>query len=394
MRIVAAGKAATAMVAAFLSHSALPPEWDVRGVLIAPRAWSELPRNFQYFQGGHPIPDEASFQGARAALRLLQGISAEDVASTLCIFLLSGGASAMMEMPLDPAISLADTQAFHGALVGSGASITEINCVRKHFSAVKGGRLRLAAAGATCLSMFVSDVPAGQEDAIGSGPTLEDTSTAADCRAILERYSLLAQFPAAVRSFFGRSELPGTPRNPPGQARSHVLLHADDLTEAAARRATELGCNAVIDHTCDEWEYDKAAEYLMHRLRELRQRGIKVCLIAGGEVLVRLPTAAAERPTGTGGRNQHFALYAATRITPEDGQVAILSAGSDGIDGNSPAAGAVVDATLLQEDGSRILAEAALRDFDSHPFLAARGAALVTGTTGNNLRDLRMLLSA
>ncbi|MHB8301232.1 MAG: glycerate kinase type-2 family protein [Acidobacteriaceae bacterium] len=392
LRIVAVGKAAGPMLSALLKHLPLRPTGDLAGVLIAPEATAPLPKNFQYFPGGHPTPNQASFEGARAALTLLQAMPPEQAQNTLCVFLLSGGASAMMELPLGPAIGLADTGDFHRALVGCGASITEINCVRKHFSAVKGGRLAVAARNSIAVSMFVSDVPAGHEDAIGSGPTLPDPSTRKECRDILERYELLPRFPALVRRFFESAALPETPRVPPAQRASCVLLHPDDLAEAAAARARLLGWTAVIDHTSDEWEYQAAAEYLADRVRVLRQQFPRVCLIGGGEVIVRLP-ASGEGDVGTGGRNQQFALYAARLLRDENHPVAILSAGSDGIDGNSPAAGAAIDPATLVGDEVALLADRALASFDAYPLLEGLGATIMTGPTGNNLRDLRILLA-
>lgn len=389
LRIVAAGKASSTMLAALRKQLPNEPEWDVRGILIAPEPPPGLAGEFQFFRGGHPLPNEASFAGARTALEMLRSIPPEESSGTLCIFLLSGGASAMLELPLDPAISLQDTATFHQVLVGSGAAINEINCVRKRFSAVKGGRLAAAAGEAACISLLISDVPAGHEDAIGSGPTLPDASTVEQCKDVLERYHLLPQFPAPVRRYFENlpeaSVPPDLNRNRCGHC---VLLCADDLAEAAARRATDLGWLAVVDHTSDEWPYEKAAAYLLQRLRQLRQSFGRACLIAGGEVLVQLPAGS----VGVGGRNQQFALYGLTRLTPEDKSVAILSGGSDGIDGNSPAAGAVADERLLQTPEDRRLAEVALQNFDAYSYFAARGALLVTGSTGQNLRDLRILL--
>ena len=199
VRIIAIGKASRTMLEALLP---LPAHCDLAGVLIAPAPPKQLPLRFEFFAGGHPVPDEASFAGACAVLAMLQALpeSVSGAKETLCLFLISGGASAMMELPLDPAISLTDTIAFHRALVHSGASIAEMNCVRKHFSAVKGGRLALVAKGAECLSVLVSDVPSGHLDTIASGPTVPDTSTIYDCREILARYNLLERFPASVRS--------------------------------------------------------------------------------------------------------------------------------------------------------------------------------------------------
>jgi hydroxypyruvate reductase len=395
VRVVSVGKAAAAMLNALLARLRLPVSCDLQGVLIAAERPANLPATIQYFCGGHPLPNEASFAGARAALAMLHAvgdasthsISAND---TLCIFLLSGGASAMMELPLDAAISLDDTVAFHRALVQCGASIVEMNCVRKHFSAVKGGRLALAAGLAQTLSLLVSDVPPAHLDALGSGPTVGDTTTVAECREILSRYGLMDKFPAAVRRFFASAELPETPK--PGEltARTCKLVDSDEMAEAARRYAERLGFYAVIDNACDDWSYDAATNHLLKRLRELRREHARVCLISAGEVAVRVNDASAN---ARGGRNQHFALYAATQLRADDGPIAVLSAGSDGIDGNSDAAGAIVDEHTLIGDSLRESALRALAEFDSSTWLSGVGATVVTGPTGHNLRDLRILLA-
>jgi glycerate 2-kinase len=392
IRIVAVGKAANAMLIAVWRQLLALSDIDIAGIVNAPERSPQLPRGFQFFAGGHPSPNEASFAGAQASLDMLRA-AAKEPGHTLCLLLISGGASAMMELPLDPAITLAETMDFHRALVASGASITEINCIRKHFSAVKGGRLALAAGGALCRSLLISDVPAGREDALGSGPTLPDVSTVDECREILARYSLLSQFPAAVRRFFESDALPETPK--PGQlsAHFHVLLDSGNLERAAALRAEALGWTAVIDDTCDDWDYRDAAKYLLDRLRGLRREHPQVCLISAGEITVSLPADHKNAQVGIGGRNQQFALYSATLLTPEDGAVAILSAGSDGIDGNSSAAGAIVDEKTASDPVARTEALQALENFDAHSFLAARNATITTGPSGNNLRDLRILLA-
>ncbi|MGC1782863.1 MAG: DUF4147 domain-containing protein [Acidobacteriaceae bacterium] len=395
IRIVAAGKAANGMLQAVSRELAALPRCDIAGVLIAPEPPTALPEGFAVFAGGHPFPTQASFDGAGAALDLLGALPETSSDKALCIFLVSGGASAMMELPLDPAISLADTVEFHRALVGCGASITEINCVRKHFSAVKGGRLALAARGAICRSFFISDVPAGHEDALGSGPTVPDSSTMTDCREILARYDLLGQFPASVRRFFQSTALPETPKSAQLQAKTVLVLGPNDLARAAARHAQELGFTPVIDDTCNDWEYRRSAQYLLDRLRVLRREHSRACLISVGEAAVELPTQFAAS-IGIGGRNQQFALYAATLLRREDGQTAVLSAGSDGVDGNSPAAGAVVDQSTLGADSfpqTRDDANDALGKFDAFPFLQNRNATIVTGPSGNNLRDLRIFLA-
>ncbi|MGD0647691.1 MAG: DUF4147 domain-containing protein [Acidobacteriaceae bacterium] len=397
LRILAVGKAAGVMLEAALSHLALPPGIDLQGVVIAPSLPASLPAGFQFFAGGHPLPNEASFAGARAALDLLAAIPpsstpASVAAETVCLFLLSGGASAMMELPLDPAISLDDTIAFHRALIHSAASIAEINCVRKHFSAVKGGRLAIAARAADCVSLFVSDVPAGHLDALGSGPTVPDTTTLEDCREILARHDLLTRFPASVQRFFLDPAVPETPKPGEFTPRTVTLLDGNSLAEAARRRAEQLGFHAVVDNTCDDWDCLAAADYLLARLRTLRQVHPRVCLISVGEVTVSIPN---NRLTASsiGGRNQHFALYAATRLQATDGSIAVLSAGSDGIDGNSPFAGAVVDQRSLENPRLRSETRTVLIEFRSTSLLQRVGATISTGPTGNNLRDLRLLLA-
>jgi hydroxypyruvate reductase len=295
----------------------------------------------------------------------------------------------MMELPLDPAITLDDTIAFHRALVHSGAPIEEMNCVRKHFSAVKGGRLREAAAAMPCVTMAVSDVPAGRLDVLASGPTLPDPSTVTECRKIIARYGLIEQFPARVREFFA-GEIRETPKPGAFAERAVTLISDSDLAEAARRAAEKLGFFAVIENGCDDWEYSRATEFLLQKLKSLRMQHGRVCLIVPGEITVQVPANAA---VGTGGRNQHFALYAATLLENESRATAVLSAGSDGIDGNSAFAGAVVDESLLRKPSLREAALDALQRFDSATFLSELSATIAIGPTGHNLRDLRLLLA-
>jgi glycerate 2-kinase len=388
--VVSVGKAAAAMLNALLARLRLPDLCELQGVLIAAERPVNLPATIQFFPGGHPVPNGASFAGALAALALLHAPDAITPDATLCIFLISGGASAMMELPLDEAISLDDTVSFHRALVYSGASIVEMNCVRKHFSAVKGGRLALAAGAAQTLSLLVSDVPPAHLDALGSGPTVGDPTTIAECRAILARYGLMERFPAPVRRFFESVELPETPKPGDLNARICKLVDSDEMAEAARGHAERLGFYAVIDNACDDWSYEAAADYLLKRLHELRREHSRVCLISAGEVTVRVDAAGAN---ARGGRNQHFAVYMATQLCDEDGPVAVLSAGSDGVDGNSDAAGAIVDEHTINCEATPASALRALAEFDSSSWLSARGATVVTGATGHNLRDLRILLA-
>lgn len=400
LRIVATGKAASEMLLGVLPRLPLPAACDVAGVLITPHRPETLPAGIDHFAGGHPVPNEASFAGARAALEMLR--AAAKLEGAMCLYLISGGASAMMELPLDDAISLEDTVALHRLLVHCGASIEEINCVRKHFSAVKGGRLALAAGKTPSITVLVSDVPPQALDSLASGPTLPDSSTLEQCKAIIGRYRLAEQMPASVRRFMESAAMGETPKPGVLQPRVWKLLDSDDLAEAARRKACELGFHVIVDNGCDDWNFSDAADYLLNRLRELRKRQPRVCLLSAGEVTVRVPARftgsdgdVPSRSTHVGGRNQHFALYAALQLGPADQGTAVLSAGSDGIDGNSQAAGAVVDWKLLAEaDQRRAEAKAALDGFDSTTFLAEFDATIVTGATGNNLRDLRILLAA
>jgi glycerate 2-kinase len=370
------GKAALPMLETLASRLPYPL---TGGVCCGPVLPSDRLPGIDYYSGGHPLPNEDSFRSAQAALRLLQNAGPGD----FIFFLISGGGSAMFELPLDEKITLQETQVLYQALVGSGATIAEINTVRKHFSAVKGGRLAAAAPRSGRCSLLLSDVAPRYLDALASGPTLPDTSTVAECRGILDRYALRERFPATVRAWFDDPALPETPALAAGHV--EILLSSDDLLDAARAVALSLDYEVVMDNTCDDWDYADAARHLLGRFDELRSKHRKVCLLSGGEVTVRL-----DRDHGAGGRNQQFAL--ASALSGRD--VVVLSAGSDGIDGNSPAAGAIADATT----GTRARAlgidpESALSRFDAYPLFTALGDTLVTGPTHNNLRDLRILLS-
>lgn len=389
--VIALGKAAVPMLEELLTR--LPPELRLSGICSCPSLPQTQRDGIRYFRGGHPLPNRDSMASARAALDLVQRAQKDG----FIFFLISGGGSAMFDAPLDAGISLEEMAEFHRVLVGSGAAIGEINILRKHFSAVKGGRLAAAANGAGWHSLLVSDVPEGQLDALASGPTLPDQSTVEDCRRVLDRYQLLSRFPASIQRFFSDPDLPETPKpgsfNRAGGAdRSTVLLSNADLTEAASQLARGRGWAVTVDNTCDDWDYREAAKYLLRRLKELGGVRRHACLLSGGEVTVQL-----DRSPGVGGRNQQFAMACALQLAQgtTDRPTVVLSAGSDGVDGVSPAAGAVVDATTApRAKASGFDAGAALRDFDCYPLFHALGDTVVTGPTGNNLRDLRILLSA
>jgi glycerate 2-kinase len=276
-------------------------------------------------------------------------------------------------------------------LVHSGLRIQEMNTLRKHFSAVKGGRLAVAAAKATKCTLLVSDVPEGALDVIGSGPTLPDPSTVEDCHAVLREHRDVLQLSDKAMQFF-TSALPETPKaDHPAflRASASALLSSIDLCAEAARLAEREGFHVMIDNSCDEWSYEAAAEYLLQRIATLRQTHKNLCLLSVGEISVKV-----EHRQGIGGRNQHFVLECAARIAESGQRVTVLSAGSDGIDGNSLAAGGVADETTVKRaEALGWTVSSALKRFDSHTLLEALGDTLVTGPTGNNVRDLRMLLS-
>ena len=340
-------------------------------------------RGFRYFRGGHPLPNQESI---RAADSILKSLNAQNAAS-LVIYLLSGGGSAMAEKPIDDEISLEDLIATYRVLVHSGAPIGEINAIRKHLSAVKGGRMALAASPAQQVSILVSDVPDNMPDALASGPTMPDTTSVEDCYAIAAKYKMLEQFPASVRELFQRHALEETPKSDDvafHRSRWWTVLSNSSLLDATKAEAERQGFVVEIDNGCDDWDYARAADYLLDRVRELRKKTDRVCLISGGEVTVTVVNG------GVGGRNQQFALYCATKIGGEN--ITVLSAGTDGIDGNSPTAGAIVDGTTL----TRARAHdpiTYLKSFDTYSFFEKLGDSVTTGPTGNNLRDLRVLLA-
>jgi len=342
-------------------------------------------RGFRYFRGGHPTPNQDSIRAAEA---MLKSLGAQNAAS-LVIFMLSGGGSSIAEKPIDDEISLPDLIATYRVLVLSGAPIAEINAIRKHLSAVKGGRMAVAASAAQQVSLLVSDVPDSTPDALASGPTMPDPTSVADCYSVVEKYGMLEQFPGSVRELFQGHALEETPKSDDlafHRARWWPLLSNRSLLEAAQGEAQRHGFKVEIDNRCDDWDYARAAEYLLERLLALRQKSERACLISGGEVTVRVENG------GTGGRNQQFALACATRISGE--AFTVLSAGTDGIDGNSPAAGAIADGSTLERAQARGLdAGAHLAGFNAYPFFESLGDAIVTGPTGNNLRDLRILLA-
>jgi hydroxypyruvate reductase len=415
--VVALGKAAGPMLDTLLER--MTRRKGLRGICCS----NQLPKTrnwrFRYFEGGHPLPNEDSFAAARAALALVKKAKKD----TLIFFLISGGGSAMFDLPLDPQITLEDTIAFHQLLLASGAPIGEVNTLRKHFSAVKGGRLAMAAPEAAKVSLLVPDVPLRSLDALSSGPTSPDHSTVADVRELLARYRLAPKLPPSVRAFFEREDLPESPGNkvwrppffprmpwtgaiPPRRATAaaamsgedeafrdsvfEILLSSHDLVENARALAQKAGFHVEVDNSCDDWDYAAAARYLLQRFHSLRAFHPRLCLISVGEVTVKL-----DRTPGAGGRNQQFAMDCALELEQHPGErLTVLSAGSDGIDGNTNAAGAIADpTTVTRAHAFGFHLKASLAAFNACPMFTALGDSVVTGRTGQNLRDLRLLIA-
>ncbi len=384
--VIAIGKAACAMYCAVEEALGGTKRLALEGIVVAPKRPSQPLASGVFHEGAHPTPDERSLQAADAVLKLLGTVDGR----TAVLFLVSGGASAMLEKPLDPRVSLADVAAFHRTLVGSGLAIAQMNALRKHFSAVKGGRLALAASAARMQStLLVSDVPADQVDTIASGPSVPDGTTVEACARLLAG---LDGVPQSVREFFASERCVETPKPADAAfANAHwqVVLSSDDLAAAAAQAAAAAGFHAEIDNRCDEWEYREAARYLLQRSAALTRQFPRSCLISVGEVGVKLSGAA-----GEGGRNQQFALWTAAELARRGEIATVLSAGSDGIDGSSAAAGAVCDETsVARAAGLGWPVERALERYDCAPLLRAIGDDIATGPTGNNLRDLRLILT-
>jgi glycerate 2-kinase len=382
---VAFGKAAYGMADSLTKI--LAPEFPVQGIVVGPEGQRRQIPGWVSFTGSHPLPTEDSFAAGQAILQRLARCDEK----SLVIFLLSGGGSAMVEAPIDPTLTLEDFRALHAALVGCGAPIEEINVIRKHLSASKGGRMATAAPRSMRLTFAISDVPQGHESALASGPTLPDATTVTDAQAIASRYALLPKLSPAVRAIFQRGALQETPKQGDAAfARNHFfrILGEHELLHAAHHCFEAHGFHCLVDQETEGWPIEKAADHLLKVLEEFRAEnpGKRVALFAGGEL--SCPVTG----DGIGGRNAAFALACAPKIAGKN--MAVLSAGTDGIDGNSPAAGAVCDGATLSRAREMGLEPAAfLQASDAHTFFARLEDAIVIGPTGNNLRDLRILLA-
>ncbi len=389
VNLVAAGKAAWPMAVAFARHG------QVRlgsAIVAGPRVGPvDVPPSFEWFDGGHPLPDDASERAARRALALAR----EDPTSALVV-LLSGGASAMLAAPA-AGVTLDDKVRVTHALLRAGLAIDALNCVRKHLSAIKGGQL--AASVAQSLTLAISDVhgPVADDPAvIGSGPTVADPTTYADARAILERVRPedAKAIPAAVRRRLdrgARGEIEDTPKpGDPRLARStyRVIGNRHTAMDAAAAAARNLGYEVHVIADATSGEARLAGESFATAAARLCGRtGSPACVIASGEPTVHV------RGAGRGGRNQEFALGMAAALEG-DAAVAGASAGTDGIDGPTDAAGAIVDSlTLARAARTSLDAAGALAQNDTYPFFERLGDLIVWGPTGTNVGDLHVYVS-
>ena len=358
---ISIGKAAIALAEGM--DAILAPEFRYRGILAGPSKPERLPDCWEAIVSGHPVPNEGSFRAGRMILEALRKCSRD----TLVIFLLSGGGSSLVELPLDEDVSLEEFVKLHHALVTCGAPIEEINAIRK------------------------TDVPEGQESALASGPTLPDPTTVQDAERIAQKSGILEKFPPRLRAKFEQHELTETPKIGDRafvKAKFELLLGRHDLFHHAHISAEAAGFFTVCDNATDGWPVEKATAHLLEQVDKIARSnpGRPVALIADGEV------SSPVIGNGTGGRNSAFALACVEKIAGRD--VTVLSAGTDGIDGNSPAAGAVADgATLERARAAKMEPGDFYQRSDAFTFFERLGDAIVIGPTGNNLRDLRILLA-
>jgi len=344
-------------------------------------------RRIEVHECGHPIPDQRGEQGARRIAEIARQAGAND----LLICLISGGASALLPLPAPP-VTLAEKQQTTRLLLESGANIHEVNCVRKHISAIKGGQLARLAYPATTLSLILSDVIGDDLDVIGSGPTVPDSSTFAEARAVFKKYRIWRKAPPGVRRRLA-SNLPETPK--PGDSIfrrvQNLIVGSNRLAvDAAAQKARALGFRTTILSTSIQGEAREVAGVHAAIAREIRATGHPLrppaCVISGGETTVTV------RGNGSGGRSQEFALASAAGISGLV-DVLILSAGTDGSDGPTDAAGAIADGTTIARAAARGLdSQVCLAANDSYRFFDTLGDLLKTGPTGTNVADLQLVL--
>lgn len=383
---VAIGKAASRMAKAL---DEILEERLTAGVLSAPKGDLNLSKVWRVFHGGHPAPNEESFASARAAFELLK--EANETNSPV-IFLVSGGGSAMMECLRDERISLEDYQEASRVLVTCGATIAEINAIRKTLSAIKGGGLdAVLDSHIERVTLLISDTNRGNEANIASGPTIHRQDSQTEIKKIIARYDLLSRLPSSVA--IALENIDSNESSTKKQSPYYVLLSNDDAIEAAAK-AAERKCFIVEkDYDYIEAKIEEGCAGLIEKLFELKRKTNEpVCIISGGEFVCPV------RGDGIGGRNSEAALRSAIEFSKRETaniKVAALHAGTDGIDGNSLAAGAIADETTIKRanaigiDANNFLARS-----DSYNFFKPIGDTIETGATGTNVRDLRILLAS
>ncbi|MBV9199908.1 MAG: glycerate kinase, partial [Alphaproteobacteria bacterium] len=379
--VVGAGKASAAMAHALEQHWSRPLEG-----LIVTRYGHAVPcRRIEIVEAAHPVPDEKGLHAARRILAMVQGLSEDD----LVIALISGGGSSLLGLPA-PGLTLEDKQAVNRALLRSGAHIGEMNCVRKHLSAIKGGRLAAAAHPAQIVTLVISDVPADDPSVIASGPTVADATTFADARAVLAKYGI-AEPKAAVRHLEcaeNETPKPGDPRL--ARARTVMIATPQMSLEAAAQVARAAGVTPLILGDSIEGEAREVGRVMAGIARQVKLRDQPAAkpavLLSGGETTVTV------RGAGRGGRNVEFLLSLAVELHGLPAVFA-LAADTDGIDGAEEVAGALVAPdTLARAEVKGINAKERLADNDGHGFFEALGDQVVTGPTLTNVNDLRAIL--
>jgi len=381
--VIAIGKAAVRMAA---TMDEILGGRIASGMVVAPAIPASRLKNFHYFEGGHPYPNPDSMAAANAALELVSALGR----NALLIFLISGGGSALFEKPLDPDVSLKDLIEFNRVLVNCGLPIEQINILRKHVSAVKGGRLAEAAHPTRQLTLYVSDVPDDRPSMVASGPTMPDDSTVEECYRLAEENNLVPRLPESIGKHFKERTFRETPK--PGDAcfqnSEYVCLISNREAVEAAKNALEReGFICEVDSSEWDRDYREVAARNVETLDTLAAEhpGQPVALVVGGEVTCEVTGL------GMGGRNQAFALYAAQKI--ENHNRVVLSAGTDGRDGNSPASGAVADGQTITRARARGLdAEWYMAESDAYHFFCTLGDTLDTGYTDNNVRDVRLWL--
>lgn len=388
--VIGAGKASAAMAQPIEELL----EGRIRSGFINVKYGHTLPLNIiQVKEAGHPVPDEAGLFGTKKIVELLSQTGEKD----LVLFLISGGGSALLPYPVQ-GLTLEDKQQMTKRLLEVGATIHEINALRKHVSRVKGGRLAKLAYPSALISLILSDVIGDNLDSIASGPTVPDESTFGDCLNILEKYDLRDKISPAVLEFLeegaqGRHEETPKADDPVFERTQNVVIGSNILAvKAAQKKAEDLKYNTLILSTLIMGETKDVAKFHAAIAKEILNTGNPLqkpaCIISGGETTVTI------RGKGLGGRNQEFALAAAIEIDGWD-EVVILSGGTDGTDGPTDAAGAIADGTTLSRAKAlKLNAEAYLRENDSYHFFQPLADLIITGPTYTNVMDLRLVMVA